>query len=174
MPKRVIDGEAVWGSDTLATVAPSAQREYPWLYPLADCNGSFEVTNLRAIWGKVYVNRSDVTVQDLDAILRDYNNRGLLFIWEQDGKRYAHWTNSHKPGRLPPKSRRATRHENLLAPTVPVVELGKYLSHYLGRFPSSLPGERDSNNTEVATKADRVFSQSPARGGVGGLPMLSR
>jgi hypothetical protein len=131
MPKRVIDGDAIWGSNRLTTVPPSAQREYPWLYPLADSNGSFEITNLRTIWGKVYINRPDVPdVQNLDAILRDYNNRGLLFIWEQGGKRYAHWTNSHKPGRLPPKSRRAIRHENLLAPIVPTAELEKYTSYF--------------------------------------------
>ena len=138
MPKRVIDGEAVWGSNRLTTVPPSAQREYPWLYPLADSNGSFEITNLRTIWGKVYINRPDVPdVQNLDAILRDYNNRGLLFIWEQDGKRYAHWTNSHKPGRLPPKSRRAIRHENLLAPIVPTAELEEYTSYFTEQSPDA-------------------------------------
>jgi hypothetical protein len=39
MPKRVIDFDAMWGSDKLAACAPWAQAEYAWLYGLADASG---------------------------------------------------------------------------------------------------------------------------------------
>src|SRR4029077_1650008 len=45
MPKRVLDFDAMWGSDKLAACAPWAQAEYAWLYGLADASGCFEVTN---------------------------------------------------------------------------------------------------------------------------------
>ena len=52
MPKRVIDFDALWASDKLAACARWAQAEYAWLYGLADASGSFELTNLRVIWGR--------------------------------------------------------------------------------------------------------------------------
>src|SRR5574337_1114273 len=57
MPKRVIDFEAMWASDKLAACAVWARREYAWLYGLADCSGSFELSNLRVVWGKVRPTR---------------------------------------------------------------------------------------------------------------------
>ncbi len=51
MPKRVIDFDAMWGSDKLASCAVWAQAEYAWADSLADASGCFEVTNLRVIWG---------------------------------------------------------------------------------------------------------------------------
>src|ERR1700722_6811071 len=50
MPKRVIDFDAMWGSDKLAACAEWAQAEYAWFYGLADASGGFELTNLRGIW----------------------------------------------------------------------------------------------------------------------------
>ncbi len=52
MPKRLIDFEAMWASDKLAACAEWAQVEYAWVYGLADANGSFELTNVRVIWGR--------------------------------------------------------------------------------------------------------------------------
>ena len=62
MPKRVIDGDALWGSGKLLQVQPLEYRaEYANLIPLALANGSFEA-DPRLVWKNVYAyNRPDVT-----------------------------------------------------------------------------------------------------------------
>src|SRR5579864_1929269 len=62
MPKRVIDFDAMWGSDKLAACAEWAQAEYAWLYGLADASGCFELTNLRVIWGRVAAIRRNLSL----------------------------------------------------------------------------------------------------------------
>jgi hypothetical protein len=123
MPKRVLDGEAMWGSTKLSELPEWMVPEYSWLYPLADANGSFEITNLRIIWGKVAAIRPHLTLENLQEIMRAFHEHGVLFIWERDGKRYGHWTGSDKPGRLPRESRRTARYGPLLAPPVPAQQL---------------------------------------------------
>jgi hypothetical protein len=104
MPKRVIDFDAMWGSDKLAACAAWAQAEYAWLYGLADASGCFELTNLRVIWGRVAAVRGNFTIERLEQVFAEFQDKGLLFVWEYEGKRYAHWTGSDVPGRLPPPS----------------------------------------------------------------------
>jgi len=128
MPKRVIDFDAMWGSDKLAACAVWARREYAWLYGLADCAGCFELTNLRVIWGRVAAIRPDLSLKRLEQIFAEFHRCGLLFLWEQNGKRYGHWTGSDVPGRLPPPSWRIRLER--LAPPVPDDRLHEYLSRY--------------------------------------------
>ena len=131
MPKRVIDFDALWASDKLASCAEWAQSEYAWLYGLADASGSFEMTNLRVIWGRVAAIRKNLTLERLGEIFEEFIARGLLFTWEEKGKRYGHWTGSDVPGRLPPPSWRARLER--LAPPVPQSELIAYVSRYGSR-----------------------------------------
>jgi len=126
MPKRVIDFDAMWASDKLAACSAWAQAEYAWLYGLADCNGCFECTNLRVIWGRVAAIRRGLPIERLEKIFEEFARRGLLFVWQTNGKRYAHWTGSDVPGRLPPPSWR-NRLERL-APPVPQRELEQYVA----------------------------------------------
>jgi hypothetical protein len=128
MPKRVLDFDALWSSDKLAACAPWAQAEYAWLYGLADCNGSFEMTNLRVIWGRVAAIRHALTLQRLEQVFAEFIARGLLFTWEAGGKRYGHWTGSDQPGRLPPPSWRARLER--LAPPVPKAELAAFMAQF--------------------------------------------
>ncbi len=128
MPKRVIDFDAMWASDKLAGCPAWAQAEYAWLYGLADSNGSFELTNLRVIWGKVAAIRKDLALARLEQIFDEFRARGLLFTWEENGKRYGHWTNSDQPGRLPPPSWRARLER--LAPPVPQAALAAYVQQF--------------------------------------------
>jgi len=128
MPKRVIDFDAMWGSDKLASCAVWAQVEYAWLYGLADASGCFEVTNLRVIWGRVAAIRGNFTIERLEQVFAEFEDKGLLFIWEHEGKRYAHWTGSDVPGRLPPPSWRVRMEK--YAPPVPK----QRLAEYMGRF----------------------------------------
>jgi hypothetical protein len=65
MPKRVIDFDALWASDKIASCPAWAQAEYAWLYGLADASGSFELTNLRVIWGRVAAVRKDLSLERL-------------------------------------------------------------------------------------------------------------
>jgi len=92
--KRVIDFDAMWGSDKLASCAEWAQAEYAWLYGLADASGCFELTNLRVIWGRVAAIRRNLSLERLEQIFLEFQDKGLLFAWEENGKRYGHWTGS--------------------------------------------------------------------------------
>jgi hypothetical protein len=128
MPKRVIDFDALWASDKLAACAEWAQAEYAWFYGLADASGSFELTNLRVIWGRVAAVRKNLSLERLEQVFDEFRDKGLLFVWEENGKRYAHWTGSDAPGRLPPPSWR-NRLEKL-APPVPRGQLAKHLGAF--------------------------------------------
>jgi hypothetical protein len=131
MPKRVLDFDALWASDKIASCPAWAQAEYAWLYGLADASGSFELTNLRVIWGRVAAVRKDLSLERLEAIFHEFIARGLLFTWEAGGKRYGHWTGSDVPGRLPPPSWRARLEK--LAPPVPKRELAAYTARFSSR-----------------------------------------
>jgi len=126
MPKRILDGEAMWSSTKLSTVPEPFRVEYAWLYPLADCNGSFEITSLRAVANCVNVIRPALVPRKIEVILLEFVKAGLLFIWEENGKKYAHWTNSERPGRLPKPSDRF-KYEKL-APPVPADKLAAFLA----------------------------------------------
>ena len=152
MPKRVIDFDAMWSSDKLAACSVWARREYAWLYGLADCSGSFELTNLRVIWGKVAAIRPDLSLKRLEQIFAEFNRHGLLFVWEQNSKRYGHWTGSDMPGRLPPASWRARLQR--LAPPVPADLLAEYMNARRGG---------QSGAPAAAGTAARVFTVTQAQ-----------
>jgi hypothetical protein len=126
LPKRVLDGEAIWGSTKLSECPEWAIPFYAWIYPLADANGSFELTNLRVIWCKVAAILPNFTLVTLTEVLRTFEDRGLLFVWSENGKRYGHWTGSEKPGRLPQPARRTVRYGPMLAPPIPREQLQEY------------------------------------------------
>lgn len=128
MPKRVLDFDAMWGSDKLASCAAWAQAEYAWLYGLADASGCFEITNLRVIWGRVAAIRGNLTLERLEQVFAEFQDKGLLFVWEHEGKRYAHWTGSDVPGRLPPPSWRMRLER--FAPPVPKQQLAQYMARF--------------------------------------------
>jgi hypothetical protein len=128
MPKRVIDFDAMWGSDKLASCAEWAQAEYAWFYGLADASGCFELTNLRVIWGRVAAIRRNLSLERLEQIFHEFHDKGLLFVWEENGKRYGHWTGSDVPGRLPAPSWRVRLER--LAPPVPKQQLAEFMSRF--------------------------------------------
>ena len=152
MPPRMIDGEALWASEKLhrcnTTIPATIAVYYPWFYPLADAYGSFEITSLRVIHGKIAANLEFLTLDHTKAILDEFQREGLLFVWEHQGKRFAHWTNSDRPGRLPKPSER--HRYRRLAPEVPATELARYMS---GPNPPTAP---------TASTAPSVAESSPA------------
>src|SRR5258706_814567 len=137
MPKRVIDFDAMWGSDKLASCAEWAQAEYAWLYGLADASGCFELTNLRVIWGRVAAIRRNLSLERLEQIFHEFHDKGLLFVWEENGKRYGHWTGSDVPGRLPAPSWRIRLER--LAPPVPKQQYSEFMSRF-SRGRAASPG----------------------------------
>lgn len=119
MPKRIVDGDALWRSDKLAQVEPAWMRaEFANLIPLALANGSFEC-NPRLIWARVYAyNRPQVTLEDVQEILGELERVGLLVRWDDAGKTWGYWVGIDKPGRLPAASRQHKNHE-ATGPTPP-------------------------------------------------------
>ena len=163
MPKRVIDFDAMWGSDKLASCAEWAQAEYAWLYGLADASGCFELTNLRVIWGRVAAIRRNLSIERLEQIFHEFHDKGLMFVWEENGKRYGHWTGSDVPGRLPAPSWRIRLER--LAPPVPKQRYAEFMSRFSrgraaspggGFFCEPLPGadERGSSPPGIKTPED--------------------
>lgn len=129
MPKRVVDGDALWRSDKLAQVEPIWMRaEYANLVPLAHANGSFEA-GTRRIWSNVYsYNRPEITLEKVEALLDEFERVRLLFRWEDStAKRWGYWVGIDKTGRLPSKSRLEKKHETLGA-TPPDDKLNAFLN----------------------------------------------
>src|SRR5467141_3605324 len=169
MPKRVIDLDAMWGSDKLASCAEWAQAEYAWLYGLADASGCFELTNLRVIWGRVAAIRRNLSLERLEQIFLEFQDKGLLFAWEENGKRYGHWTGSDVPGRLPAPSWRMRLEK--LAPPVPCAALAAYSARFGGskegivaRANRSADATEGGDTTAVPASSAAAVSAAQARG----------
>ena len=126
VPKRVLDGEGFWGSRKLRRCPVWIRREYPYLYPLADCNGNFEL-DIPVILGKLKANRPDLSVRKLEIIFDTFKKEGLAFVWSVVRRQYIHWTRSERRGRLPRLSRRSNKYERKLAPPLPLEEYKAYL-----------------------------------------------
>jgi hypothetical protein len=125
MHKRVIDGNALWTSDKLALVDPRFRAEYANLIPLATSNGTFEA-NPKKIHRLVYAyNRPDIAVEQVAAMLNEFEHSKMLFRWEQDGKNWGYFVGIEKEGRLPAPSHR--KYEKIEV-EVPQDQLTKFLA----------------------------------------------
>jgi hypothetical protein len=169
MSGRVVVGDAIWSSKKIAALQPpSIRSEYTWLYSLAGPNGVFEV-DTRAIWAKCYAfGRPDKSIEDVEAILKAFEDVGLLFIWENKGKRFGYWTNSDKPGRrMRPAWIKRYADTGRLDPDPPVDSLNAYLENVATRtrHASCTPAARDEHAPGVPSLvlSSLVFS-SPELG----------
>ena len=200
MPKRIIDGEALWQSDKLGQVKPVRFRaEYANLIPLALANGSFEC-NSRAIWAKVYAtNRPDITVDDVSQILDEFERVTMLIRWQEDGKVWGYWIGIDKLGRLPKQSAIKKKHY-VLGPEPPgmllssVATVGRQcgdngavgigIGSGIGKTITSTPeassaalrAEEDASATKSTNQNHIALSGSPlnsAKHGVSGLVFSS-
>ena len=112
MPKRVVDGDALWRSRKLLLVPVEYRGEYANLVPLADVNGSFEC-DPASVWADVYsFNRPNITIADVTAMLGAFEAAGMLVRWNQGGKTWGHFVGIQRAGRLPSGSH-VTRYRNL-------------------------------------------------------------
>jgi len=126
MPKRIVDGEGVWGSDRLRSVEPEWVRpEYANLIPLALSNGVFECS-VRRVWRDVYgYNRPSMTEKKVAFILDALEKARLLFRFEALGKTWGYWVGIDKPGRLPSFERRGKNEKS--GPEPPQDQLQSFL-----------------------------------------------
>ena len=130
MPKRVLDGEAMWTSRKIAQIQPLKFRaEYSWVYPVAHSNSAFEFDE-RELWVRCYgFARPDIDLETATAIFTEFQRVGLLFVWVEGGRQYGYWTGSDKPGRRPRKSWLERERKNgTLPPDPPEAELQAFLS----------------------------------------------
>jgi hypothetical protein len=127
MPTRLIDFDSLWTSEKLANCKSSTRVEYAWFYGLAGPDGSFEL-NIRAIHSRISAIRPRLTLRRVEQVLAEFEQRGLLFTWWNNGKHYGHWTGSDRPGRLPKPSER--HRYKKFAPDVPKEELIAYESRF--------------------------------------------
>ena len=139
MPKRIVDGEGVWGSDKILRLREDFQPEYANLIPLAEANGVFEV-NPHKVWARVYAyNRRDKSLEWVQELLNDLIRVGLLLIWEDEGKLWGYWDGSEKSGRLPGEAERK-KYKNLpRKPPGNLLEVSKETHGRLGGISTELP-----------------------------------
>ena len=166
MPKRVLDGEGIWGSTKLARCPEWMRAEYAWLYPLADAYGCFELTSIAVIRGKVAPHRTKLTEKRLLQIFDEFHERGLLFVWLKNGRKYGYWTGSDRSGRLPRPSRRSKNYEKVLTPIMPRKELREYLQGLGEPTERRLPdGDASSASASVpaSAKASASVPKHPAQ-----------
>src|SRR5665213_506256 len=128
MPKRVIDGDALWTSNTLDKVPEKYRGEYSWILPLSQVNGCFECSP-RLVWRTCYAGvRPDWTVADVTAMLDEFEKAKMLFRFEYDGNPYGFFPGIQKEGRLPKPSDRLKSAKVWQSGMVP----GQVLAEFLG------------------------------------------
>jgi hypothetical protein len=126
----------MWASSKLARCRPESIPEYAWLYGMADSNGNFEMDEiaLYVLFGRAYGIRRDWTFHQFLAVLEDFHENGLLFMWKENSKTYGHWTGSELPGRLPELTKRH-RYEHLKVHRTPeqLLNTNSEVSAYIER-----------------------------------------
>jgi hypothetical protein len=120
LPKRLVDGDALWRSQKLKNVKVEYRAEYANLIPLAEANGVFEADPTR-VWSDVYsFNRPDVDVKSVIRILNEFEKAGMLHRWEEKGKIWGYFNGIEN--RLPPPSSIARGDYRIVTPNPPHVE----------------------------------------------------
>jgi hypothetical protein len=127
MPKRIIDGDALWTSTKLEKVSLKNRGEYAWILPLAQVNGCFECTP-KLVWRTCYSGvREDWTVADVTAMLDEFEAVKMLFRFKVAENTYGFFPGTQKDGRLPSQSERNKYREPWKSGMVPVKELASFL-----------------------------------------------
>lgn len=124
MPKRLIDGDAIWKSNKVLALKPEYRAEYVWLLPLGEVNACFEYDPL-AIWANCYAMlRPGWTMEEVRNLLEAFEAAKLLFKFEHGNKQYGFWVGMEKHLPKPSEREKYKKHR----PIVPPDLLAKFLS----------------------------------------------
>lgn len=93
MPKRLLD-DSLLSSPSLGTLTPAAQDAFHRFLLLADDFGCFDA-NPRVLVGKGWPLRSDVSERKVSGWLSEYEHAGMVFVWDEGGRRFAYLTGWH-------------------------------------------------------------------------------
>jgi hypothetical protein len=105
MPKRLIDGEALWRSNKMLKVKHEYRGEYANIIPLAEADGTFQA-DARKVWAEVYsYNRSSWSIDLVEDMLQSFEDAGML-VRKQDEKGITWGRFVGIETRLPPESHR--------------------------------------------------------------------
>lgn len=104
MPTRLIH-ESLCTSESIARCSPQAQDAFPRMILYADNFGVFQI-HPAVMKGRLWPLRGDVTPDDIEQWLKEYEQQRMLKTWEQDGKRYGHFVGWPKFQRLRPEYKR--------------------------------------------------------------------
>lgn len=106
MPKRIIDGEALWLSDKIRALPVKFRPEFATILPLSLADGAFEC-DIKRLWSKVYAyNRPEISLQFVRRMLDAFERVGLISRGTYDGRIWGYFIGIEKPGRLPSPSLR--------------------------------------------------------------------
>jgi len=112
MPKRVVDGDALWLSDKVKKLPETYRMHYANWLPLAEANGVFEADPDR-IFTKVYSFLCPAMPKRRVKELLDLMvQAGLVQVWEAEGKTWGYFIGIEKEGRLP-STKHLARYKNL-------------------------------------------------------------
>ena len=112
MPKRVVDGDALWLSEKVRALPEEFRLHYANWIPLARENGVFEADPQR-IQAQIYgYLRPNFNVKAVQRLLNALIRVGLVRVWDADGKTWGYFVGIDKPGRLP-EMRYIERYKNL-------------------------------------------------------------
>lgn len=165
MPKRVIDGDALWVSEKLTQVPERFRVEYSWLLPLANANGAFECSPM-LIWRTCYsALRPNWSIEDVAAMLDAFEAAKMLFRWaDKSGKTFGFFIGTQKEGRLPKASDRMKSAKQWQVGIVP----GRELAKFLGLSAKDTEAEyRDLLATNSRLTRDKAATNSPTGNRIG-------
>jgi hypothetical protein len=102
----MVDGDRIWTSDKLRSIEPEELRfDYANLLPLALANGSFECSPGRVLRDVYFFLRPSVSLEDVEAVLNEYERVRLLFRWRDErSKVWGFWVGITSEGLLPAKA----------------------------------------------------------------------
>lgn len=101
MPKRVVDGEALWLSEKVKTLPEEYRMHYANWIPLAEANGVFEASVDR-VYARVYsFLMPSISKKKVRGILDAFIRVGLIRVWSEGGKTWGYFVGIEKTGRLP-------------------------------------------------------------------------
>lgn len=157
MPKRIIDGEALWGSSKVRKLKEEYRLHYANWIPMAEANGVFEA-NPEFIRSKVYgFLIPTIKTHKIQKILNAFVKAGLVKTFYCDEKTWGYFVGINKSGRLP-STTHLNRYKNL--PPNPPCE-------FIRDNSGTSPADVGTSPADLRTTAEGFGSGSGSGSGLG-------